>query len=102
MTNQQLPCLWVASMVDDTSTCTIHAFAALLAFDEHEFRSKLVRRAGFRVARTATVICGFDPSEPIAASLLSDSIAEILMDVRENPGSILAAGLDIFVEHRFA
>lgn len=95
------PTLYVASMVDERGDLIIHAFAASMAICEHEFRKRLAVRAGFRVASTATILSGFDPSEPIAASLLPDSIAEILLDVRDDPGSMLAAGLDVFVEHRF-
>lgn len=96
------PSLFVASMVAERKDITIHAFAALMARSEQEFRYWLTRKAGYEIARTATIRAGFDPSEPIAISLLSDSIAEILLDVRDNPTSILAAGLDVFVEHRFA
>ena len=94
--------LFVASMVDERKNMTVHAFAAQMASSEQEFRTNLEFKIGYRTARTATVMAGFDPSEPIAASLLSDSIADILLDVRNDPTSILAAGLDVFVEHRFA
>ncbi len=94
--------LYVASMVDERDLTIIHAFAASMATSETEFRRRLAGRAGWKTASTATVTSGFDPSEPIAAYLLPDSIAEILADVRDDPRSILADGLDVFVEHRFA
>lgn len=94
--------LYVASMVDERNLTIIHAFAASMATSETEFRRRLAGRAGWKTASTATVTSGFDPSEPIAAYLLPDSIAEILADVRDDPCSILADGLDVFVEHRFA
>lgn len=94
--------LYVASMVDERNSTIIHAFAASMATSETEFRYRLAGRAGARTASTATVSSEFDPSEPIAAYLLPDSIAEILVDVMDDPTSILANGLDVYVEHRFA
>lgn len=93
--------LFVASMVDERDDLTIHAFLAVTAASEAEFRRKLLLKAGYRTARTATIFMGFDPSEPIAASLLSDSVADILLDVGRDPHSVLAAGLEVFVEQRF-
>lgn len=93
--------LYVASMVDERDDLTIHAFLAVTAASEADFRRKLLLKAGYRTAKTATIFMGFDPSEPIAASLLSDSVADILLDVDRDPHSVLAAGLEVFVEQRF-
>lgn len=94
--------LYAASMVHERESTIIHAFAATMATSETDFRRRLAGRAGMQTASTATVTSHFDPSEPIAAYLLPDSIAEILVDVRDDPMSILANGLDVYVEHRFA
>lgn len=89
-------------MVDERAGHIVHAFAAFMAVDNKEVRSRLERRVGQRTAATANIVNGFDPSEPIAASLLSEAMSSILEDVALNPDSILAAGLDVLVEHRFA
>ena len=96
------PTLFVASMVDERINHVVHAFAACMATDMEEVRAKLALRVGHRTAATATIRNGFDPSEPIAASLLSEAMSSLLEDVAQHAGSILAEGLDVFVEHRFA
>jgi hypothetical protein len=96
------PTLFVASMVDERANHIVHAFAAFMATDMEEVRTRLVRRVGHRTAATAVIRIGFDPSEPIAASLLSEAMSSLLEDIAQHADSILAEGLDLFVEHRFA
>lgn len=96
------PTLFVASMVDERANHVVHAFAACMATDMEEVRARLALRVGHRTAATATIRNGFDPSEPIAASLLSEAMLSLLEDIAQHADSILAEGLDVFIEHRFA
>lgn len=95
------PALYTAAMVAERDQEHAHLFAAFLAIDEEDARSRLRVRVG-GLAELASIQRGYDPSEPIAASLLSEPMSDILMDVNRDPASILAEGLDLFVEHRFA
>lgn len=95
------PELFTASAVVEGSGGVVHAFAAFLANDEEEATDRVRARFGDR-ADLATLRRGFDPSEPVAMSLLSEPVADILIDVSADAGSPLADGLDVFVEHGFA
>ena len=72
-----------------------------MASDEDEVRNKLTSRVGARASYMATVDVGFDPSEPVALSLLSDAMAELLRQIGEAPTSPLSDGFSLLVEHRF-
>lgn len=93
--------LFTATIVDEDDHGYAHIFAAFLAVDEQEARDRLEIRLGVSLTSVATICRGFDPSEPIAASLLSEAVAHTLSDIAQEPTSSLAAGLELFVEHRF-
>lgn len=94
--------LFTATIVEENVRGHLHIFAAFLAVDEQEARDRLEIRVGASLTSAATICRGFDPSEPIAASLLSDAVVHTLSDIAQEPTSSLAAGLDLLVEHRFA
>lgn len=95
------PELYTASIVLEGPFETTHAFAAFIAFDEEDATRRLEARLGDAAGR-AVLARGFDPSEPVAMSLLSEAMASVLVDVGADANSSLADGLDVFVEHRFA
>lgn len=94
------PVLHTASIVREDGGRSTHAFAAFLAVDEEDALRRLRARLGRNIG-SATLRAGFDPSEPIAAELLSLPLVEILMDVDLDPSSPLAAGLEMYLEHHF-
>ena len=94
--------LFTATVADENAAGHAHIFAAFLAVDEQEARERLEIRLGASLTSAATISRGFDPSEPIAASLLSDAVSHTLIEIAQEPTSALAAGLDLLVEHRFA
>ena len=95
------PALYTASVVLEQGLSCAHMFAALMAFDEEDAKAKLGLRVGREQAGAAQFRRGFDSSDPVACSLLSDPLTEILLDVREDGRPTLAAGLETFLEQRF-
>ncbi len=90
------PALYTASVVLEQGLSCAHMFAALMAFDEEDAKAKLGLRVGREQAGAAQFRRGFDSSDPVACSLLSDPLTEILLDVREDGRPTLAAGLENF------
>jgi hypothetical protein len=73
-----------------------------LARDFSEAVILLEDRYGEEPASIAHVMEGVDLDSPMARSLLSDALADLLMQAREDPDSPLVQGLDVAVEQRFA
>lgn len=96
------PTLYTATAADQDEQGYVHVFAAFLAVDEQEARGRLRSHTSAPAAAAATLTRGFDPSEPIAASLISDALSDCLSDIARNPTSALAEGLDLYVTHRFS
>ena len=94
------PELFTASLATDRPDGVLHAFVALMAVDEADASRRLRERLG-HLADQAVLRRGFDPSEPIGASLLSDSVEYILKDGGAEAGSALARGLDVFLQAGF-
>lgn len=95
------PELFTAAAVVEGPVGVTHAFAAFVAVDEEDATARVRARFG-NAADLVSLRRGFDPSEPVAMSLLSEPVADILIDVAADALSPLADGLDVFVEHRFA
>lgn len=95
------PELYTAASVVEGPDGTVHSFTAFLAADEEQVAMRMRARFGGS-ADGAVLTRGFDPSEPVAMSLLSEPLADALMDAAADAGSSMADGLDVFVEHRFA
>jgi len=62
---------------------------------------KLLSKLGPQAAGQATLAQGFDPSDPLVVSLVSDALADMLVLIDAEPASPLANGLDIQFESRF-
>lgn len=97
-----VPALFCASIVEEDAKGTRHIFYATLAPTDDHMYLELRGRFGIRLADLALVEKGFDPSKPVAASLLSEAMSAILEDVAQNPESALAEGLEVCLEQRFA
>jgi hypothetical protein len=95
------PELYTAASVLEGSDGTTYSFAAFLAADREEATGRMRARFG-QAADAAVLTRGFDPSEPVAMSLLSEPLVDALIDAAADAGSPMADGLDVFVEHRFA
>ena len=94
------PELYTAIVVSEGDTCC-HAFLARMASGADEVLGELKDRLGDR-CRDPEIQRGFDPSHPVACAHVSAAITELLHDVAADPTSVLANGLNVFIEHRFA
>lgn len=92
--------LFTASLAVGDAASRLHCFHAAVAASGAAVMADLEARLG-DAARHAAIRTGFDPSEPIAASLLSEALADLLGQVAADPTSPLAAGLAIHLEQRF-
>lgn len=88
----------IAASLDETE---VQIFCAMIARSEAEVRSRLRQRYGRLFEDEARVKRGFDWSEPLACSLVSDAMANLLKLAAAEPTSSLAQGLDFQVEQRF-
>lgn len=94
--------LYTAMIVDVQADQIHHVYHAMMACDLAEAKWLLRMRYGSRLADKATVQQGFDASTPLAVSMVSDAMGQILELVAANPQSTLAEGLDLQLESRFA
>jgi hypothetical protein len=95
------PTLFTATYAEQGQDGVLHVFFATMATDEGAAREQLRERLGGRVSSIATVRAGFDPSQPVAISLLSEAMAYLLAQITHEPNSALAAGFNVLIEHRF-
>lgn len=95
------PALYVATLVDEKEGGICHVFFAAIADSEVSVREQLGRRLGAAAFHEAEVRLGFDPSEPVAMSAVSEIMAELLRQIEREPTSPLSSGFSFFVEHRF-
>lgn len=92
--------LFTATIVVNDGFEAVHAFHASLATEEAEVAGRLYCRLG-AAAADARIVDGFDPADPLVAALVSDAICDTLALIAAEPGSPLADGLDVNIEHRF-
>jgi hypothetical protein len=93
--------LFTATYAEREAEGALHLFFATLASDENQVREQLRDRLGARVSYLAEVKKGFDASQPVAASLLSEAMAYLVEQIASEPTSALAAGFKVLIEHRF-
>lgn len=93
--------LFTSVFVEESETATVHAFCATMATSHFEARAALGRRHGPRPAESAHLFDGFDPSAPLVSALVSDAMADMLIQIAADPTSPLADGLDVAIEQRF-
>lgn len=92
--------LYTATVVSHDGFETVQAFHASLAAEEAEIAGRLYCRIGAASA-DARIVEGFDPSDPLVAALVSEAICDTLAIIASQPGSPIAAGLDLNIEQRF-
>ena len=95
------PTLFTCTITASLEETEVQIFCAMIARSEAEVRSRLRQRYGRLLEAEARVRSGFDWSEPLACSMVSDAMADLLRLAAEHPTSSLAQGLDFQVEQRF-
>ena len=80
----------------------LFAFCAVVTNRPADLVERVVARYGPAAAAAASYSAGFDHSTPLATAMVSDAMADTLALAAVDPGSPLAAGLDVVVEQRFA
>lgn len=93
--------LYTATIVDVVGCQYLHVFYASVAKNIFQVAEGLRHRFGKQTADLAIIRPGFDPSDPIVLSLVSEALADMLVLVDAEPCSPLAAGLNIQFEARF-
>ena len=92
--------LFTATVVAHDGGETVHAFHASLAANEAEVARRIYCRIGAASAH-AQIINGFNAADPLVEALVASAMCDTLELIDADPGSPLAAGLDINIEQRF-
>ncbi|WP_169795039.1 hypothetical protein [Novosphingobium barchaimii] len=93
--------LFTVSITEATDSGRCMIFLAILARNEDAVALDVRGRFGDITAGNALVREGFDPSEPVAAALVSEPMGATLLLIADDPTSELAEGLDVQIESRF-
>lgn len=96
------PRLWTSLLVGRCDADEIQAFDAVVAGDRIEAEELLRARHGDALAGDVEVVEGFDPNLPLVEALVSSALSDILVQVASDPASLLAKGLSVSVQQRFA
>ena len=96
------PRLFTSSLVHETDTGLVHAFAAMVARSEAEAVARMMARHDPEIAGEVEVREGFDASAPLVQALVSPALTDMLIQVAADPAPPLAAGLEIAIEQKFA
>jgi hypothetical protein len=100
-TVEEEPALYTGTISASRKEGYIQVFCAMVTDGPLKAREKIRRRYGAILEEEAVVTLGFDWSQPLACSLVSEAMAEVLMLAETDPASPLAVGLDFHVEQRF-
>lgn len=92
--------LFTATVVSRDGLGTVQAFHASIAADRSEVSERLRARLG-EASADAIIVEGFDGRDPLVDALVAPAVHHTLRMVADDPGSPLAAGLDLNVEQRF-
>lgn len=96
------PRLYSCSMMRVEPGARVATFVAGVASDEREFRQRLFERYGAMVALSSDVRIGFDQYDPIAASLVSERLADWLAVLAADPACRVEVSFNVVVEHRIS
>ncbi|MDQ0839206.1 hypothetical protein [Sphingomonas faeni] len=94
--------LFTSMFIEERDGQKVYAFAAMIAADAEQAIRRLGERFGRDYATYAVVQEGFDAGSPLATTLLSAVIVDMLTQIATDPTSPLADGLEVMVEQRFA
>lgn len=95
------PRLYTAAMVWSDDVRSMHAFHASVGGSVAEVRTRLCDRFGHTIAGMADIAEGFHDDDAFVEAMVSPAIRDMLGLIASDPGSPLAAGLDLNVEQRF-
>lgn len=93
--------LFTATIVGESQGQHVQIFSARLIDSAQSFRYLLEVQFGSWLASEAIIQQGFDPSEPIANSLLSEATADYLTALKNRGFARQAAPFEFHVEQRF-
>lgn len=96
------PRLFTATLSEEVGSGIVQSFDAAVVGSEADMRARMRGRLGDRLAEAASVVEGFPAGTPLSDALVSDAVADMLRLVAADPGSSLAAGLDVVIEQRFS
>lgn len=96
------PRLWTSFVVSTSATETLHAFDAVVAFDRIDAELQVRRRHGRVPSADVDLVEGFDAGRPLVEALVSPAMTDMLRQVAIDPSSLLAEGLSISIQQRFA
>lgn len=94
--------LYTCSIISEVQDECVQIFCGMIARSEGEVRGRLRQRYGPMLEDEAQVRLGFDWSEPLAGTLVSEAMAHVLAVAAADPTSSFASGFDFQVEQRFA
>jgi hypothetical protein len=94
--------LFTSLFIEEREGQKVYAFAAMIAADAEQAIRRLGDRFGRDYAVHAVLQEGFDAGSPLATTLLSAAIVDMLTQIASDPTSPLADGLEVMVEQRFA
>ena len=78
----------------------MHSFAAVVAVDEEDARSQMASKLESELISEADIRPGFDPSEPIAVSLLTEAAIFTLDEVARDSAGYLRSWV-LLAQHSF-
>lgn len=88
--------------VEERNDQRVYAFGAMMAANADEALDRLMERYGADYAGSVVLQDGFDACSPLATTLLSSAIVDMLTQFASDPTSPLADGLELMVEQRFS
>lgn len=88
--------------VEERNDQRVYAFGAMIAANADEALDRLMERYGADYAGSVVLQDGFDACSPLATTLLSSAIVDMLTQFASDPTSPLADGLELMVEQRFS
>lgn len=94
------PHLYSCSLVRLEADVRVVTFVAGVASGEPEFRRRLFERFGAVVAFSRDVRVGFDQYDPVAVTLVSERVADLLAVLAARPMSRGDDAFDVVLEHR--
>ena len=94
------PSLFTASVLGRSDAKEVHTFAAVIAVDEEDARTQMAVKLGSKLMSEASIRLGFDPSEPIAQSLLTDASIFTLNEASDGAAGYLR-GWVLLAQHSF-
>lgn len=95
------PRLWTATTVIEGEAGTVHAFDAAVLPSADAMLERVALRLGEDGAAATRVYEGFPEGIPLVDAMVTDAMADMLIQIAAAPASPLAQGVDVVLEQRF-